>query len=147
MEHLTGRKPRTFGPDDDGSPSPAKTILLAKGTTEKNFENLVNLISTLGRRDKGLFLAFGDSRRMIEQLVAAAYRPVETADESGERMVIRKSPSTLTRVPKCMKGLACRQAPGSFLTGPVTKPKTVGTSRGPYLTDNLQAWSLQAPWS
>ena len=29
VEVLTGRKPRTFGPDDDGSPGPAKTILLA----------------------------------------------------------------------------------------------------------------------
>ena len=84
VEHLTGRKPRTFGPDEDGSPSPPKTILLARSKTEKHFETLVNLISTLGRRDIGLFLAFGDSRRMVEQLVAAVHRPVEAPGESSD---------------------------------------------------------------
>lgn len=84
VQQLTGRKPCTFGPDQDGSPSPAKTILLAKAPSEKSFETLVTLVSALGRRDNGLFLAFGDSRRMVEQVVAAAHRPSEATEDSVE---------------------------------------------------------------
>jgi len=71
---ITGRRPRSFGPDVDFSGSPSKTILLAQDVTGKSFESLVDLLRRLSRFNKGKFLAFADTRRMVEQLVMALKR-------------------------------------------------------------------------
>ena len=82
VQQLTGRQPRSFGHREDYSSIPPKTILLAKEIAGKSFESMVSLLVSLAQAERGRFLAFGDSRRMVEQVVAAAHRPVEV--EEGE---------------------------------------------------------------
>jgi DEAD/DEAH box helicase domain-containing protein len=71
LEKLTGRRPRVFNPEDDRSTRPPKTVLLARAAEGKPFDRIVELLLNLGQADLGRFLAFGDSRKMVEQLVAA----------------------------------------------------------------------------
>ena len=66
---LTGRQPRPFGPEADCYETPLKIILLVKEVAEQGFECMVSLLGSLARCYKGKFLAFGDSRRMVEQLM------------------------------------------------------------------------------
>lgn len=84
VHQLTGRQPRSFGLPEDRSLIPAKTILLAKEIAGKSFESMVSLLVALTHAERGRFLAFGDSRRMVEQIVAAAHRPVEAEDDDDE---------------------------------------------------------------
>ncbi len=81
---ITGRRPRSFGPDVDFSGSPSKTILLAQDVTGKSFESLVDLLRRLSRFNKGKFLAFADTRRMVEQLVMALKRSPSEEDDKDE---------------------------------------------------------------
>jgi len=78
---LLGRSARCFGNDEDRSASPAKTVLLARDTTGKPFDSMVNLLVGLTKSLKGHFLAFADSRRMVEQLVATAHRQGREDDD------------------------------------------------------------------
>ena len=81
---ITGRRPRSFGPDVDCSGSPSKTILLAQEVTGKSFESLVGWLRRLARFNKGKFLAFADTRRMVEQLVMALKRSPSEEDDKDE---------------------------------------------------------------
>src|SRR6266571_1745119 len=74
VNQLTGRHPVSFGRDRDCSKIPEKTILLAKETAGKPFDSTVALLTELARAESGRFLAFGDSRKMVEQIVAAVHR-------------------------------------------------------------------------
>lgn len=47
LEQLTGRRPRVFGPAEDGSASPAKTLLLGRARGGKPFEQMVELLRAL----------------------------------------------------------------------------------------------------
>jgi DEAD/DEAH box helicase domain-containing protein len=92
---LTGRQPRPFGPEADCSETPPKTILLVKEVADRSFECMVSLLGSLARSYKGKFLAFGDSRRMVEQLVMALKRSAnqETKGEKNiDRVGITKEP-------------------------------------------------------
>jgi DEAD/DEAH box helicase domain-containing protein len=87
IQHLTGRRPIAFGAEDDGAPTPTKSILLLRQPEVggKSFERTVNLLKLLAGGINGSFLAFGDSRKMVEQLVAAALRGSDGSEiESGE---------------------------------------------------------------
>ena len=87
---ITGRRPRSFGPDVDCSGSPPRTILLAQEVTGNSFESIVNLLRRITRFNKGKFLAFGDTRRMVEQLVMALKRiPSHEDDEDANNDRIR----------------------------------------------------------
>lgn len=88
LEQLTGRRPRVFGAAEDGSASPAKTLLLGRARGDNPFERTVALLRGLARAGLGRFLAFGDSRKQVEHLVAALRRPdaapTVEADEADE---------------------------------------------------------------
>jgi DEAD/DEAH box helicase domain-containing protein len=84
VSQLTGRQPRSFSLEDDRSATPPKTILLAKEIGGKPFDSIVNLLGRLGRAQRGRFLAFGDSRRMVEQLVAAVHRSLGAPDDDED---------------------------------------------------------------
>lgn len=79
LEQLTGRRPRVFGATEDGSASPVKTLLLGQARGDHPFERTAKLLRALAQAGLGRFLAFGDSRKQVEQLVAAVQRPVSTA--------------------------------------------------------------------
>ncbi|MBW2005319.1 MAG: DEAD/DEAH box helicase, partial [Deltaproteobacteria bacterium] len=69
VNKLTGRKAQIFGPDDDCSKIPSKTILLAQEIAGNSFESTVSLLKELAKFQSGKFLAFADTRRMVERLV------------------------------------------------------------------------------
>jgi DEAD/DEAH box helicase domain-containing protein len=83
LRQLTGREPRTFAAEEDGSGSAARTVLLADGRRQ-GFESTVNLLRKLARLEGACFLAFGDSRGMVEQLVAATHRSSSSEDEEDD---------------------------------------------------------------
>ena len=83
ISELVGINPVCFGPEADGSGTPRKTIVLARDTTGKPFDSMVDLLLALTKTMKGHFLAFADSRRMVEQVVAATQRK-EHADDDDE---------------------------------------------------------------
>lgn len=73
IEKLTGRPPILISKDDDGSPSSTKTIFLLR-SSDGSIDNFVNLITSLPSLKLGPFIAFVDSRKMVEQIVAIAKR-------------------------------------------------------------------------
>ena len=83
LQQLTGREPRIFTAEEDGSGSAPRTVLLAEGRRQ-GFENTVNLLRMLARLEGARFLAFGDSRGMVEQLVAATHRWSSSEDEEDD---------------------------------------------------------------
>lgn len=94
---LTGRQPRSFGPEADGSATPSKTIVLAKEAVGQSFECMVSLLENLARSYHGKFLAFGDSRRMVEQIVMALKRSAKQSaegDKDIDQAGIRKESGT-----------------------------------------------------
>jgi DEAD/DEAH box helicase domain-containing protein len=87
ISQLTGRNTVSFGLDADASSTPEKAILLARETAGKPFESMVGLMVALARAERGRFLAFADSGRMVEQVVSASYRqgqPVKETEEEAE---------------------------------------------------------------
>lgn len=74
VQRLTGRVVTTIGPNDDGSPAPRRTILLANAIDPRSFQLKATLLKEIAQRGYGRFLAFGDSRRMVERLVVTAQR-------------------------------------------------------------------------
>lgn len=80
IERLCGRRPDVLTYDDSGSPAPPKSIILARPEAgRKAFDAFVQLLVRLAQGDLGRFLAFGDSRKMVEQLVAIAQRAASQA--------------------------------------------------------------------
>jgi len=82
IERLTGRRPAVLDKEDDGATSPRKTILLARHGSGNSFDRLVNLVLHIASAGMSRFLAFGDSRKMVEQLVAIAERSASKEPES-----------------------------------------------------------------
>lgn len=72
LRQLAGRAVRVVGPADDGSAAPARTIVHVTGG-RRGFEGMAALVAALARCGER-FLAFADSRRMVEQVVAASRR-------------------------------------------------------------------------
>jgi DEAD/DEAH box helicase domain-containing protein len=84
MEKLVGRTMRIFDIDDDTSARPQKTILLRRNTGGNSFENTVELLKRISDLNEARFLAFGDSRKMVERIVAATFRQRPAAPNEGE---------------------------------------------------------------
>ncbi len=99
VETLTGFPVKVLGPDADGSPTPPKTLLLAErgkvrrkgakrasgiGTTgpSSTFEMVARFLAACSDTGEGRFLAFGDSRRMVEHFVAALHRKADSKEVS-----------------------------------------------------------------
>jgi DEAD/DEAH box helicase domain-containing protein len=74
LDQLTGRRVSIAGADQDGSASPEKTIVRLRAARKDTFECVVELLVGLSRLEGSRFLAFGDSRKMVERIVAAALR-------------------------------------------------------------------------
>ncbi|MEW6524959.1 MAG: DEAD/DEAH box helicase [Bacillota bacterium] len=88
MHELSGRwVERCFTDAEDGSTAPPKTVLLAQPLAQPGgFAETVRLIGALGSQGATPFLAFADSRKQVEQLVAATRRmrvDKETAASDG----------------------------------------------------------------
>jgi DEAD/DEAH box helicase domain-containing protein len=81
---LTGRATRVFGPAEDGAGRQPKTVLLLEGPAGKGFDSTVALLNALQGRGAERFLAFGDSRKLVEQLVAALHRSPKPAGADGD---------------------------------------------------------------
>ena len=86
---LTGRRAAEFGPDQDGSPAPGKIIYRAT-TSQRPFDVTVRFLEALAKSDAGRFLAFADSRKTVEQFVAATYRSGSEDDENPPGTVIEQ---------------------------------------------------------
>jgi len=84
IERLTGRKPCVLDQKDDGGASPRKTVLLLRPYRSNSFDSLVSLLLQLARIGSSRFLAFADSRKMVEQLVAVAERSANKEEESTQ---------------------------------------------------------------
>lgn len=77
---LTGRHTVAIGQDQDGSSAPNRHVLLAK---DPGYDHLVDLLKRFAGVEGARFLAFSDSRKMVEQIVAATMR-VESAPIAEE---------------------------------------------------------------
>jgi DEAD/DEAH box helicase domain-containing protein len=84
MEKLVGRTMRIFDIDDDTSARPQKTVLLCRSTGGNSFENTVELLKKISELDGARFLAFGDSRKMVERIVAATLRKKKSGSSADE---------------------------------------------------------------
>ncbi len=74
MKHLTGRDIHVMGPEEDGSALAEKTLVLARIGAKGGFDQAVQLLVNLATYGKARFLAFGDSRKAVERIVAAVLR-------------------------------------------------------------------------
>jgi len=79
---LTGRHGIVFDADKDASPAPCKRVVLARECRGKDFESKIELLAALAAHSDGRFLAFCDSRKAVEQFVAALRRGKDGADTS-----------------------------------------------------------------
>lgn len=84
MEKLVGRSMRIFDIDEDSSARPQKSVLLCRSKSGEPFENAVELLKKLADLDGARFLAFGDSRKMVERIVAATLRQKKSASDEPE---------------------------------------------------------------
>lgn len=96
---LTGRQTVEFGADQEGANIPNKTVWVSRVDGKKGFEVSARLLKTLSREYPARFLAFADSRKMVELMTAAAHRVdrdtnaetdetlEEMADESANQLV------------------------------------------------------------
>ena len=74
MAQLTGREMQVLDASHDGSSLSEKTLLLVEGGGKGHFEKTVKLICRLTEFGRARFLAFGDSRKSVERIVAATLR-------------------------------------------------------------------------
>ncbi|MGV3774110.1 MAG: DEAD/DEAH box helicase [Verrucomicrobiales bacterium] len=84
IEQLTGRSCLEIGPAQEGSRMAQRDILLARSAGGDNFEASATLLRSLAREFPGRFLAFGDSRRLVETLTAATHRQESSAHANAD---------------------------------------------------------------
>ncbi|MFB3853829.1 MAG: DEAD/DEAH box helicase [Vicinamibacterales bacterium] len=84
MNQLTGRTMTVLDADSDGSAVSEKALLLARTSVKASFDRLVKLLVNLSEYGKGRFLAFGDSRKAVERIVAAVLRDKRKAPDDQE---------------------------------------------------------------
>ena len=71
MKALVGHEAICFSSSEDGSDSPGQTVFLLQGG---ELGNTVKFLKGVSRYSNGPFLAFADSRRQVERIVAMAAR-------------------------------------------------------------------------
>lgn len=74
IEQLTGRAVLEIGAADDGARVARKDILLVRKPVSDSFDATASLLRQLAREFPGRFLAFGDSRKLVEVITAASQR-------------------------------------------------------------------------
>ncbi|GMU41521.1 MAG: hypothetical protein AMXMBFR23_23870 [Chloroflexota bacterium] len=82
LRSLTGRTVEAFDSTTDGSPSSSRAVITVQPHAKGGFDAIATLLSRMSERGVGKFLAFADSRRMVERLVVASKRSHETSDEA-----------------------------------------------------------------
>lgn len=87
MLRLTGRAFSLVGESMEGSPRPQKNILLLRPSGSRSFDQTALLLHELTVSGTGRFLAFADSRRVVEQLVAVLERRGLGGEEPEEESV------------------------------------------------------------
>lgn len=80
---LTGRQVHVIGPEANGMGSHGRDLICARLTGPDSFSAYVELVRRLSASGLGRFLAFADSRKLVEQVVARASR---RDDGSGEEL-------------------------------------------------------------
>ncbi len=78
VSQLTGRQPRTLSEGQSGAPFSQREIFELTPIEGGDFERKAELLKRLAQGGLGKFIAFADSRKMVEKLVAATRRPPET---------------------------------------------------------------------
>lgn len=71
---LTGRQTVQFGPDQEGANIPKKVVYAARIDVKKGFDLSAQLLKALANQTTGRFIAFADSRKMVELITAAAHQ-------------------------------------------------------------------------
>lgn len=74
IAQLTGRTTVPIGASADGARMAQKEIILARKQSGDTFEATANLLRLLAQEFPGRFLAFGDSRKLVEVVTAASQR-------------------------------------------------------------------------
>lgn len=74
IREVTGREVTIYKREDEGSQIPEKRIVLSQIGGQGSFDRLATLLRTLADTYEGRFLAFADSRKVVERLTAAAHR-------------------------------------------------------------------------
>jgi DEAD/DEAH box helicase domain-containing protein len=98
LQQLTGREPVTFGADEDSSGTPRKEIVVLRCVGGNSFDAIVTLLVGLASGERGRFLAFADSRRMVEQVVAAVHRPARPKTDGEDDEPVEAEPGETHRV-------------------------------------------------
>lgn len=94
IRQLTGRETLAIGAADDGAKVPPREILLTRPAKGDGFDSSARLLRALTGGYAGRFLAFADSRKMVERLTAASYRDEGTAEDAEEKS---KEPAPATK--------------------------------------------------
>lgn len=91
IEQLTGRQTIQIGATADGSYMAPKDIILTRKLSGDSFDATATLLRMLAHEFPGRFLAFGDSRKLIEMVTAASQRhssdnanPEVDSEEAGQ---------------------------------------------------------------
>ena len=92
---LTGKATVPVLPEEDASPNPSKSIILARPTGQNSFDALVQLIKQITIAHSKPFLAFCDSRKMVEQIVAASQRSSKDDDDCEAESESTRKPTVL----------------------------------------------------
>ena len=88
IQQLTGRQTIEIGGSEDGARMAQKKIILVRKPAGDTFEAVANLLRLLAQEFPGRFLAFGDSRKLVEMVTAASQRHISgdgnVDDDSAE---------------------------------------------------------------
>jgi DEAD/DEAH box helicase domain-containing protein len=84
IDQLTGRKTLEIGSAADGARMASKEIVLAHKGSGDNFEATANLLRLLAQEFPGRFLAFGDSRKLVEVITSASQRQESDGNNAEE---------------------------------------------------------------
>lgn len=84
---LTGRNTVQIAASADGARMSKKEIILARKPTGDTFDATANLLRLLAEEFPGRFIAFGDSRKLVEVVTAASHRhPAEDVNQETDSL-------------------------------------------------------------
>jgi DEAD/DEAH box helicase domain-containing protein len=95
---LTGRETQEFGPSADGARMASKEILLVHKSAGDTFEATAALLRQLAQEFPGRFLAFGDSRKLVEIITAASHRHEGDVAGGEDNTEVTETATDLARV-------------------------------------------------
>jgi DEAD/DEAH box helicase domain-containing protein len=98
ISQLTGRDTIEIGVSQEGSAIPPKTVSVTRIDGRRGFEVSSQLLKTLTRQYSGRFLAFADSRKMVELLTAGAHRADRDENAPGDETTEEKEDGLANQV-------------------------------------------------